>query len=220
MALNSRQVEGVIKLFSKAFISAANDNERKKILIDFEDTFGENIKDWKVLCKENIEKLSQETLVIEMFDKLANRKMDANADKEYEIRKFRKDDIPAVCEILNESLDMCITSLEEHKFAKFLDTEYSFVICENGSILGVILACLIPSVSMDAVYIDNFAIAEFVRGCGVGKKLFVHLCKKLKEEGIWLLRLQTQKTREAYEIYKHWGFEEVDMVQMKRYVIN
>lgn len=114
---------------------------------------------------------------------------------------------------------VCITPYEEHKFTKFLENEYSFVLCEKGNILGVILSCQIPSVTMDAIYIDSFAVVEYARGCGVGKRLFEHLCNKMKKDGIWLLKLQTQRDREAYEIYKHWEFEEIDMVQMKRYVI-
>lgn len=54
MALSDRQMEGVICLFAKAFVNAANDGERKKILIDFEDTFGKNIKEWKTLCREKL----------------------------------------------------------------------------------------------------------------------------------------------------------------------
>lgn len=54
MALSNRQMKGVINLFAKAFVSAANEKERKKLLIDFEDTFG-NIEGWKSLCREKIE---------------------------------------------------------------------------------------------------------------------------------------------------------------------
>ena len=114
---------------------------------------------------------------------------------------------------------MCITPYEEHKFTKFIENEYSFAICEKGNVMGVLMACQLPSVSMDAIFIDNFAVAEYARGGGAGKKLFKQLCRKMKEDGIRLVKLQTQRDREALEIYKHWGFEEVDMVQMERYII-
>ncbi len=219
MALTQRQMEGVMSLFVKAFINASNERERKKTVIDFEDTFGRSISDWKRICREQIEQICSDKKIVDAYDTLVNRNVVSNPGEEYEIRSFVKEDLTAVCELLNASFEMYITPFDEHKFVKYLESGYSFVICAEGSILGVLLAQKIPSLIMDIVYIESFAVAESVRGRGIGKRLFRRLCKQMKADGIWSLRLQTERTREAYEIYKHWGFEEVDMVQMKRYVV-
>jgi hypothetical protein len=110
--------------------------------------------------------LSNEDHVMGMFDKLADRK----SNTEYEIRKFQKEDIPDVCRVLNAAFDMGLSSYDERKFAKFIEEDYSFVASEKGSVIGVLLACRMPSASMEAIYIDSFAIAEYVRGCGAGKQ--------------------------------------------------
>lgn len=220
MALTDRQTKSVIRLFSKAFVSAADDRERKKILLDFEDTFGRNILGWEQICKEQIEVFSKDAKVMSLYVELINRKdKEDEKSKVYEIRNIQEKDLPFVRELLNAVFDMSLTSFDNQRFQKYLKSGYSYVLCDEGSVLGVVLAYAMPSLSMEAVYIDNFAVAESMQGCGIGRRLFDYLCNAVHESGIWSLRLQTEKTREAYEIYKHWGFEEVDMVQMKKYVL-
>ena len=54
MALTHRQVEGVISLFTTSFINCSNEDERKKMIVNFEDTFGKSIAEWQTKCREAI----------------------------------------------------------------------------------------------------------------------------------------------------------------------
>lgn len=89
--------------------------------------------------------------------------------------------------------------------------------CNNDEILGVILGYPVPDLSSDAIYIDTFVVAESIRGSGVGKRLLVELSKQNRTDNICVMRLQTEKTREAYQIYKHLGFRESSLVHMEKY---
>lgn len=58
MALTNKQVDGVCSMFARAFVYAKGEAERKKILIDFEDTFSKGIGDWKKMCSEKIRRIA------------------------------------------------------------------------------------------------------------------------------------------------------------------
>ena len=47
MALTNKQVRGVCNMFANAFVHAKSDEERKKILIDFEDAFSRGFRTGK-----------------------------------------------------------------------------------------------------------------------------------------------------------------------------
>ena len=83
----------------------------------------------------------------------------------------------------------------------------------------VILAHTQPELVAPFVYINSFAVAKHARGNGIGKALFMQVKKHAHEESIFMLKLQTDPKIEAYEIYKHWGMQESELVMMKGYCI-
>lgn len=69
-------------------------------------------------------------------------------------------------------------------------------------------------------FIDTFAVAECVRGNGIGRKLLKAVAGTYTGASYCKLRLNTERTRPDYKIYKHLGFEESKLVQMECYQIN
>lgn len=51
MALTSKQIDSVIKIFTSAFIRSESYDERKKLVIEFEDTLGKSMEGWMKLWK-------------------------------------------------------------------------------------------------------------------------------------------------------------------------
>ena len=68
------------------------------------------------------------------------------------------------------------------------------------------------------MYIDTFAVAEHVRNQGIGTKLYSHLRSLLPKREVCRVKLQTDKAIEAYKIYRHWGFQDSELVTMTAYV--
>ena len=217
MALTKLQAEAVVKLFALSF--AHNDSEkiRKEIFLEFEDTFGRGIADWHSICKEIIEQHTSDKDVIEHFDMLVYRKENQNEWSECLIRQLKESDLEAVIELINSAFSMMLTSYDNERFEKFMESGYSFVACNNDEILGVVLGYLAPDLNMDAVYLDTFTVSETVRGHGIGRMLLRHVSKCASSNHIHLLKLHTNRSIEAYKIYKHWGFRESELVLMKRY---
>ena len=64
---------------------------------------------------------------------------------------------------------------------------------------------------------DSFAIKKGMRNHGIGKKMIVHSEEQASKEKIHKLVLKTDKKIKAYDIYRHWGFEESESLFMQHY---
>lgn len=151
MALTKLQADAVIKLFVSSFSNESNEKNRKKIFIDFEDAFGKGIADWQSICKEEMEHYTSNKGVMEHFDMLIHRKEGQSVCCDYLIRELAESDLKAVIELINCAFSMRLTSYDNERFKKFMESGYSFVACNNNDILGVVLGYFAPNLSMDEV---------------------------------------------------------------------
>lgn len=216
MALTKAQSDMAINLFSDLFVRDNTVEERKRLFLEFEDIFGKGIHDWQNICRERMKQKLSDKKVIEYFDAFANRK-EQKKEQEYQIRKLEKTDLEAVRELINRAFQMCLTFYDDGKFEPFIESGYSFAACNKEELLGVALGYRMPDLSMDAIYIDTLAVAEMARGNGIGRQLLSHISKCAVKNGVYMLKLQTDKVKDAYQFYRHLGFEESELVLMKRY---
>lgn len=219
MGLTKGQADKVIKLFSLAFVGETDEQQRKILLCEFEDNFKNSIADWEMLCKSELEKLTSDIEIIECFERLIQRKANKVQGNKYEIREFRKSDFQEVRIMINRTFSMCLTMDVNKAFNQFMKSEYSFVICNGDEILGVILAYLAPDLHGNMIYIDTLVVGETVRGIGLGKQLLSHLMKKASSNDIHQVSLQTDRNIDAYNIYRHWNFDESKYVTMKKFFV-
>ncbi len=220
MALTKKQIEGVTNLFVASFINSSNELDRKKVLIEFEDAFGKSICEWKSICREKIEQRTSDNSIIGCFDEIINRSEQTNITNEYVVRMLEEADLEQVRELINSAFGMCLTFYDDEKFKKFIESGYSVVACNDEEIVGVALAFEMPDYNIATIYLDTFAVAEHVRGCGIGKKMLKHVQKLGKSGGrAGKIKLQTDRKIDAYYIYKHWGFQEDELVHMHSYFL-
>lgn len=217
MALTKAQADSVIRLFILSFASENDNQKRKKLFIEFEDIFGKGIKNWQVICREKLEQGIDNQIIKEHFEKLIYRNEKKSVSNSYTIRKLEKSDFEEVRMMINSAFDFVLTFYDDYKIEKFMESGYSFVACHNDEILGVILGYLVPDLNLDVIYIDTLVVAESARGSGIGKKLLAQVSKQAQFDKVHILRLQTEKNSDAYQIYKHLGFCETKLVQMKKY---
>lgn len=219
MALTQKQISGVIKLFVKTFVNSKSEEERKLLCVNFEDTFGNGILDWKEKCKEQLMEYKIDENIIKKFDEISNRKQNQTDRLEYSIRLLEEKDFVQVRELINQAFDLGLTIYDDDRMKEFIKTGYSIVAYREDEVLGVLMAYETPELLMSNIYIDTFTVAESVRGCGMGEKMIAYIqdIARCKEKIVYTLRLQTNKKLDAYQIYKHWGFQEMDRVVMKRY---
>lgn len=218
MALTEKQVQGVCNMFANTFVNAKSEETRRKILVDFEDAFSKGISDWKTICEGLIKELATDTTVIDSYNALSTRKENEQTP-DCDIRPMVKEDFEQVREIINAAFDLAVTEYNEPGFKLFVDSGCSFVACKDDEILGVVLAHVQPELTVPFVYINSFAVAKHVRGTGIGKALFARVKQHACEKHMYMIKLQTDPKIEAYEIYKHWGMQESDLVLMKGYCI-
>lgn len=219
MSLTKSQTDSVMKLFVLSFAAENDVQERKKLFLEFEDTFGKGIKDWQMQCENKLEQGTDNQIIKEHFKKLISRSDRQNRAEDYTIRKLEKADFEAVRVLLNEVFRFSLTCYDDYKIEKFMNDGYSFVACHNDEILGVILGCLIPDLNSKVIYVDTLAVAENIRGCGIGKRLLAQVSRQAIINKIHVLRLQTEKDSDAYQIYKHLNFRETNLVQMIKFCI-
>lgn len=219
MALTQKQIDGVIKLFVRTFVDCKSEEERKILCINFEDTFGNGILDWKEKCKELLVEYKTDEKIIGKFDEISNRKQTKTERLEYSIRLLEEKDFVQVRELINHAFDLGLTIYDDDRMKEFIQAGYSIVAHREDEILGVLMAYETPELVISNIYIDTFTVAESVRGCGMGEKMieYVQGIARGKEKRVYTLRLQTNKKIDAYQIYKHWGFQEMDRVVMKQY---
>ena len=219
MALTKKQVEGVTSLFVTNFVNSNDELDRKKVLIQFEDAFGKSICEWKSICREKIEQCTSDKRIIECYDEIINQSEQTNTADEYVVRMLEEADLEQVRELINSTFGMCLTFYDDDKFKKFIESGYSVVACNGEEIVGVALAFEMPNYNIATIYLDTFAVAEYVRGHGIGKKMLNYVHKLSDSNGAKKIKLQTDRKIDAYHIYKHWGFQEDEVVHMHGYFI-
>lgn len=218
MALTNKQVHGVCNMFANGFVNAKSEERRKKMLIDFEDAFSKGISDWKTICEGLIKELTTDATIIDSFNALSQRK-ETEQKLDCDIRPMVEEDFEQVREIINAAFDLAVTVYDEPRFKLFVESGCSFVACKDDEVLGVVLAHLQPELVAPFVYINSFAVAKHVRGNGIGKALFAKVKQYAYENSMYMIKLQTDPKIDAYEIYKHWGMQESNLVMMKGYCI-
>ncbi|MBD5135502.1 MAG: GNAT family N-acetyltransferase [Lachnospiraceae bacterium] len=181
------------------------------------DTFGKGIKDWHIQCKAILEQGADNQILKEHFEKLILHNEGQNSSEDYIIRKLEKTDFEEVKILIKREFPIGLLYRDDDGLENFAKKGYYFVACHNDEILGVVLGYPVPDLSSDTVYIDTFVVAENIRGSGIGKKLLMEVSKQNRTDNIRILRLQTEKTKEAYRIYKHLGFYESSLIHMEKY---
>ena len=214
MALTARQTEAVISLFANSFIYSKDETEKKKLLIDFEDDFGKSIPNWKELCRDRISDENN----LASFDSLLDRK-NKDYSEEYQIRLLQEKDLPQVREMVNKAFDLILTQFDDDRLKKFVESGYSVVATSGEEVGGVIFAFDMPSCNLNTIYIDTFCVAENIRGLGIGKKMLRQVMKIGHNGGYAKIILQTDRNIDAYQIYKHLGFQEDELTHMHLYFV-
>lgn len=218
MALTKFQEQAVIDLFVMAFKSSKTQDECKTVFLQFESDFGKSIPDWKVKCRLALIEQSADSKELKTYHELTNGNNWTSAlSSVCVVRALKKDDLSQIREIINQSLNLQM--LDNKDLEKFVETRYSFVACIDDEIVGVILADDVCKLFFSEIWIDVFAVAEYVRGQGIGKKLLNHLKQTAVDEKKNVLNTHTERDRTAYQIYKHWGFKEIEGVQMEKFCI-
>ena len=146
MALTQNQIKGVVGLFVKSFIYAENEAERKKLYVEFEDTFGRGIKEWEETIRSQIIECAKDKKIIDDFDIIRNRKKNCNLEEICSIRLLEEGDFEQIIEIINSSFDMLLTHLDNEKLIRFSESGYSVVAYKDDEVLGVLLAELIMGI--------------------------------------------------------------------------
>lgn len=220
MAMTEKQIEGVLSLFVTCFVNESDEVKRKKIYLQFNDNFGGSIGDWTTLAIEKIGLQTDNIDIIDEFNKLSSKeKEDLSAD--IEIRKLCRADFEQIRELIRNEFGTCLSVYDELGLQSFLRSEHSFVACKDSEILGVILAGKMPNISHMRIYIDTFVITASMRGRGIGHKLYKAVINApMGQKNVAEMVLKTEKNREAYQIYKHWGFRDADLIYMSNFYVS
>lgn len=219
MALTEMQSKAVVELLAKSFSGEKDLTERRHLISDFENSFDNSIREWREMCRSIMEANQVDQATLDEFDKLLDRR--SNSEMQYDIRLLMESDLEQVRDIINKSFDMALTYFEDDKFTPFIKEECSFVAYHNDEIYGVVLAGKIPSIGSSVVFVDTLAVADGVRSKGIGRKLLQAVADACEVDSSYIrMRLCTEKTRPAYEIYKHLGFKESSLVTMDAYYIH
>lgn len=213
MALTKTQENAVIHLWINTFASCDNVENRKKIYLEFAAEFGNGIADWKQKGKAVLSNMGFNDTLLTEYDKLASEEKDEKFI--CDIRMLEENDFEQVKEILKNELSVFI--FDENTMRKFINSKYSYVACDGEQIFGVVLADSVSKIYYDEIWIEALAVANNLQGYGIGKKLFDQICKIGIEEKKYNIKLYTERNRESYHIYKHWGMKETNGVHMEMY---
>lgn len=218
MALTKKQAEAFIKLFVNAFVNAKSEDEQKQLYLEFEDNMGRSIKDWETESYKLLSDYPCDEAVVECFRRLWNRK-ENDTNQAYCVRELRKEDLPQLKDLIKAVFEIYLTSAEDERLCKFIDSGYSFVACNDDEIVGAVLGVAeLSDLCWDGVYINTLVVSENLRGLGIGKKLIHRVEEEVAANNMNFIRLQTDRNIEAYKMYKHLGFKEMNLTAMKKYV--
>lgn len=218
MALRKVQKEMAITLFAKAFSAVENEEDRKELFIQFSDAYEDSIRDWQ----REVEAQLKNEGVKKNFRRLVNREYKKDIKEFISIENLRKEDLEQISYLACKELDMMPWVANEEgpeSLLDFIDSGYSYVAKRENIILGFILAYKCPTYGGHySIYIDTFVVNSDAQGKGIGKMLLQKLRENMFRNRVFRVKLMTKKDIQAYKIYKHLGFEEVeDYVHMQRY---
>lgn len=217
MALTTMQECAVIEFFITAFIKCESKVERNKLVLRFEDEFGKSIVEWKTKAREALIDHGSNIYILKEYIELTEGNYKKSIKNSCKIRPLEEKDLDQIRELINKALNIHL--LDNEKYEKFVGIPYSLVACNGEEILGVILADSVCKVFFDEIWVDVFAVSEGVRGQGIGTKLFEQLKSIAISERKNVINIHTERNREAYQIYKHWGFKEIEGAQMECFCI-
>ncbi len=217
MALRRAQMEIAVSLFTKAFSTSEDKQSRKELFIQFCDAFDGSICDWK----ETVEQELEDEHLRSEFQELSDSKGKTDIKKYVTIEPLTVDDLKEISYLASKELDTApwvradgIDSLDD-----FVDGGYSFVAKRENVILGFILAYKCPTYGgYYYLYIDTFVVEKDAQGYGIGKMLLSKIRENMFKNRILSVKLMTQREKNAYQIYRHLGFEEMeDYVHVSKY---
>ena len=214
MALSKLQVEETVELFINNFLCESSGINRKRLFQRFGDVFGNGIVEWKTMVLDIMKEREIEKEIIDEFSCLVNANKENNLS--YEYRELRVEDLNMVRELLNRAFDTILTVLDDEHLKKFMNG-YSLVACDKGDIIGVIMCYPIMSLHSNMLYVDSLVVAEYARGKGIARALLENVKRKGIKDGIYCLKLMTDKHLEAYQMYRHMGFDESKYVFMSKW---
>jgi len=138
------------------------------------------------------------------------------------IRSANDSDVEAAFELIGE------LGYADLSFVRFTRTFRSvlenpgmmtFVAAANGDVVGLATISFRPQLRLtaDLFSIDEFVIADRVRGQGVGRRFLEHLKGVAKQAGARRLELETNRARASYQrgFYVKNGFVEADSAVMR-----
>lgn len=214
MALSKLQAEEVLELFISNFINEPTGINRKRVYQRFEDVFGRGIVEWNNLVLGIMHEKNIDKAIIDEFCKLSEEHQ--RKEMPYEYRELTEEDFKMVRELLNQAFDTFLIENDNEHLKKFING-YSLVACDKGDVIGVIMSYPIMSLHSDMIYVDSLVVAENARGCGIARGLLNSVHKKAIENGIYCLKLMTDKHLDAYQMYRHMGFSETKYVLMSKW---
>jgi len=141
---------------------------------------------------------------------------------EVDIRSANDSDAQAAFKLIAE------LGYADLSFARFTQTYRSvlenpammtFIAEVNGDVVGLATVSFRPQLRLaaDLFSIDEFVIADSVRGQGVGRHFLEHLKCVANQAGAKRLELETNRARASYQrgFYVKNGFNEVDSAVMR-----
>lgn len=217
MALRKAQKDIAVSLFAKAF-TAADDNSRKELYIQFGDAYDGSICDWRKKVEEALENEESKAA----FQKLGKKDEKNDITELVSIDLLKQEDLAQISYIASKELDLMPwveNDMGPDSLMDFVNGGYSYVAKRENEILGFILAYKCPTYGGHYyLYIDTFVVNGDAQGKGIGKMLLQKLRENMFKNRIFRVKLMTKREIPAYKIYKHLGFEDVDdYVHMQRW---
>lgn len=214
MALSKLQAEEALELFINNFVLENTGIKRKRLFQKFGDVFGNGIVEWKALALDIMKEKAIHKDIVDEFCCLVDGNKENNSD--YEYRELKEEDFKMVRELLNRAFDTILTELDDEHLKKFING-YSLVACDKGDIVGVIMCYPIMSLHADMLYVDSLVVSEYARGRGIVRALLESVQRKGIKNRIYCLKLMTDKHLDAYQMYRHLGFNESKYVLMSKW---
>lgn len=214
MALSKLQAEEALELFINNFVLENTGIKRKRLFQKFGDVFGNGIVEWKALALDIMKEKAIHKDIVDEFCCLVDGNKENNSD--YEYRELKEEDFKMVRELLNRAFDTILTELDDEHLKKFING-YSLVACDKGDIVGVIMCYPIMSLHANMLYVDSLVVSEYARGRGIARALLESVQRKGIKNRIYCLKLMTDKHLDAYQMYRHLGFNESKYVLMSKW---
>ena len=92
----------------------------------------------------------------------------------------------------------------------------SFVMTEDGEIVGIALTILVPSMDSPYLRLEDFCIRAELHGMGYGSRFIELLAAEAKKKGCDSILLGTQHGFPSHSFYLKNGFSEIESVLMYR----